>query len=68
VVKFKGNQMPTKNLVDLKKELLIRVAGKEEKNHTLSWEILKHIGDNTQKLIDTSQINFCRVFPWLRCA
>jgi hypothetical protein len=45
--------MATKNLVDLKKELLIRVAGKEEKNHTLSWEILKRLGDNTQKLIDT---------------
>ena len=42
-----------KNLVDLKKELLIQVAGKEEENHTLSWELLKKIGDNTQKLLDT---------------
>lgn len=42
-----------KNLVDLKKELLIQVAGKEEENHTLSWELLKRIGDNTQRLVDT---------------
>jgi hypothetical protein len=43
----------TKNIIDLQKELLIQVAGKEEENHTISWEILRKIGDNTQKLIDT---------------
>jgi hypothetical protein len=42
-----------KNIIDLQKELLIQVAGKEEENHTISWELLRKIGDNTQKLIDT---------------
>lgn len=45
--------MVNKNLVDLKKELLIRVAGENEKNHTLSWDVLKAIGDSTQRLINT---------------
>lgn len=43
----------SKNLIDLQDELLIRVAGKEEENHTISWDLLKKIGDNTQNLIDT---------------
>lgn len=42
----------TKNIIDLQKELLIQVAGKEEENHTISWDLLRKIGDNTQKLID----------------
>ncbi len=41
-----------KNFVDLQDELLVRVAGKEEENHTISWELLKKIGDNTQNLIN----------------
>lgn len=37
--------------IQLEKELLLSVDGHEEKKHTLSWEILKKIGDNTQTLI-----------------
>ena len=38
--------------VDLVDEIIFRVDGEEEKNHTLSWEIFKKIGDNTQALIN----------------
>ena len=41
------------NIVDLQSEIVFSIDGEEEKNHTLSWEIMKKIGDNTQKLIDT---------------
>lgn len=43
----------SKNIIDLQKELLIQVAGKEEETHTISWELLRKLGDNIQKLIDT---------------
>lgn len=39
-------------LVNLQDEILLQVDGEEEKSHTLSWELLKKIGDNTQRLID----------------
>jgi len=42
-----------KNIVNLQMEVVFSVDGEEEKDNTLSWEILKKIGDNTQKLIDT---------------
>ncbi len=41
------------NIVNLQMEIVFSVDGEEEKDNTLSWEILKKIGDNTQKLIDT---------------
>ena len=40
-------------IISLQEEILLQVAGEEEKQHTLSWELLKKIGDNTQNLIDT---------------
>lgn len=38
--------------VDLVDEIIFSVDGEEEKNHTLSWDIFKKIGDNTQALIN----------------
>ncbi len=43
----------TTKTIDLQNEILLQVDGEEEKKHTLSWDLLKKIGDNTQKLIDT---------------
>ena len=40
------------NEINLQDELLLKVDGVEEKGHSISWELLKKIGDNTQKLID----------------
>lgn len=38
--------------LDLVDEIIFRVDGEEEKNHTLSWDIFKKIADNTQALIN----------------
>lgn len=43
--------MKTKNQIELEKEFLIQVDGESEKNHTISWDTLKKLGDSTQKLI-----------------
>lgn len=37
--------------VSLVDGIYLRVDGEEEKSHKIQWEILKKIGDNTQKLI-----------------
>lgn len=42
-----------KNIINLQNEIIFSINGEEEKDHTLSWEIMKKIGDNTQRLIDT---------------
>jgi len=39
-------------IISLQEEILLQVDGEEEQQHTLSWELLKKIGDNTQTLID----------------
>lgn len=41
------------SLINIQSEILISVDGEEEKTHTLSWDVLKRIGDSTQKLIST---------------
>lgn len=38
-------------IIHLDKELLLQVDGEEEKSHTLDWNILRNIGDSTQKLL-----------------
>jgi hypothetical protein len=38
--------------IELHKELLLHIAGEEEKNNIISWEVLKKIGDSTQELIN----------------
>lgn len=52
-MKKKTNTNTNTNAIDLQEEILLQVDGEEEKKHTLSWELLKKIGDNTQNLIDT---------------
>ncbi|TZF84058.1 hypothetical protein FW774_11485 [Pedobacter sp. BS3] len=46
-----AKKKPNEQII-LQQEIAFSVAGKDEKDHTLSWEILKKIGDNTQRLID----------------
>jgi hypothetical protein len=38
-------------LLHLEEGLFLQVDGEEEKNHSISWDLLKKIGDNTQALI-----------------
>jgi hypothetical protein len=40
-----------RQLINLETGLYFKVDGEFEKNHKLSWDDLKRIGDNTQKLI-----------------
>lgn len=37
--------------IDLTKQLLLQIDGVEEKNHTVSWSILREVGDSLDQLI-----------------
>ena len=64
IVKKGGLIQAKKPLVILEEEILFRVAGEKQKDHSLSWEIFKKIGDSTQALINklakysTLELNF----------
>lgn len=40
-------------IVDLTKELLVHIEGEKTQNHTISWNVLRNVGDKLQSLILT---------------
>jgi len=42
-----------KSLLNITERILLQIDSSEEKDHTLSWELLKKIGDNMQDIIIT---------------